>query len=464
MKEGLTLFQTLSEGMSLALRVVLLFVLWNRFVELIPKNGKRARHEIICLAVFLFVVSEIISVFYSGSLPLGRAIFFIMIMGYAAFRMKDSIKETLFSLILYFNFRSLSYFAVDSLTTLIERPVMSKAFLSNDIEVYVGRWINALYVLTHLSFVVMIAGMMLPVLVFVQKRIKMSWSEVLYLSVMNFAGIALTRIMASISILRTDDGAFILNDAKPELLWQFPVIALLLYLGELAAILIWQRYDTFRQQGQLYYAENLEKEAIKKRLAETEDYYGQIRKVRHDMANHLMTIKGLADGDHNEELSRYISGIDADFEAVRLPLSTGSPVTDVVIGDKYRRMEEKHIGCDLAFSYDEDWGIPVYDISIILTNILDNAIEASEHLSEDKRHIDLRLTDKPNVILIRCENTCDPNRSHKHKRKDDYWHGIGLKNVEDIAKRFDGAMDISEGTGTFIISVMMKKRPFTTSD
>ena len=464
MKEGLALFQTLSEGISLALRVGLLFVLWNRFVEMIPKNGKRARHEIICLAVFLFVVSEIISVFYSGSLPFGRAIFFLIVMGYAAFRMKDSIKETLFSLILYFNFRSLSYFSVDSLTTLIERPVMSKALLSNDIEAYVGKWINVLYVLTHLSFVVMIAGMMLPILVLVKKRIKMSWAEVLYLSVMNFAGIALTRIMAGISILKTDDGAFILTDAKPELLWQLPVIALLLYLGELAAILIWQRYDTFRQQGQLYYAENLEKEAIKKRLAETEDYYGQIRKVRHDMANHLMTIKGLADGDHNEELSRYISGIDADFEAVRLPLSTGSPVTDVVIGDKYRRMVEKHIGCDLAFSYNEDWGIPVYDISIILTNILDNAIEASEHLSEVKRHIDLRLTDKPNVILIRCENTCDPNSSHKHTRKDDYWHGIGLKNVEDIAKRFDGAMDISEGKGRFIISVMMKKRPFTTSD
>ena len=410
--------QVLSEIFMPIIDIILLLVLWNIFVPVFPHNHNKIR-------------------------------------------IREHMVETVFSCLLYLNLKHLSYFAVYSLTVPISDHVTDNLTARNDIEAFVARYVDVLYVLTGVLYFAVIALLIIPVGKIVRKRIKMSMWEFAFLSVLNVAGIVLTKIMVRLAIVKTDDGAFILTDEKPELLWQLPLVALLLYIGELSAIYIWQRYDVYREQGQLYYAENLEKEAIKKRLKETEDYYDRVRSVRHEMSNHLMTIRGLANGGHNRELSDYIAKIENEMEPVSLPFSTGNPVTDVVLGDKYRIAKEADIACRFSFNYDDEWQIPVYDISIVLDNILDNAIEAAS--DAEKRYIELDLIEREKIILIRCENS-RTQKTEGDRGKDTYWHGIGLKNVNKIASRYDGAVDIGGDDNRFVISVMMKKIPFATEN
>lgn len=426
MTEGSGIMQTASGILAFILRAGLFLALFNRFVPLCEKSGGRRKIKLLIPPV------------------------------------KEYFFETVFVCLLYYNFRHLSYFAVNSVLSLISDAVMERALISPDIEAFVTKWVGFVYPIAHFLYVITIAALVLPAVLLVKRRIKMNGSEFLYLSVLNIAGIVLTRIMMGLAVISVDDGAVILTEERPSLLWQLPLVGLLLYLGELSAVFIWQRYDFYREKGQLYYAENMEKEAIKKRLGETEEYYDAVRRARHEMANHLVAIRGLADGNHNEKLAEYIAGIEADTEPVRYAFDTGDPVTDVVLSDKFRRASEKKISCDFSFYYDDGWGIAVYDLSIILSNILDNSIEAQTNISEEKRYIALRLTEKERLILIRCENACGEEKTSHHKKPDGLWHGIGLKNVKDIAARYDGAVDISGGSDAFIISVMMKKRPFVT--
>ena len=459
MSGNLAVIQLFFEGLAQMIRVILFFTLWNRFVLLSCPKSRRTKREIVILVMVLIFIGQVFGCLYNETWPLRGIVHFTVIMVYTLWRRREDIRETIFSCFLYLNFRYLSYFAVNSFAELITDQVMDKALEADDIESYVLQWVDILSLIIDLSYVVMIAIMIIPVVILVRKRIKMSWSELAYLSVMNIAGVAITRIMLRISVIKTDDGLFVLVNEKPALLWQLPMVAFLLYLGELSALYIWQRYDDYREQGRLYFAENMEKEAIKKRLKETEDYYGRIRCARHEMANHFMTIKGLADGDHNKELSDYISRISETIEPINLPFSTGNPVTDVVLGDKYRCAADADVQCDFTFSFDIDWGIPVYDISIILSNVLDNAIEAASAVSVpiEKRYIFLRLIEKEKIILIRCENSFDPESQDRVKQKDKMWHGIGLKNIKDIASRYEGGVDTSNDGNTFVISVMMKK-------
>ena len=90
----------------------------------------------------------------------------------------------------------------------------------------------------------------------------------------------------------------------------------------------------------------------------------------------MTNIKGLAEQGNIEALGQYIIEIDKTIKSVELKYHTGNPVTDVVLNDRARKAEDKGIVCSFAFSFDEGWGIPVYDLSIILCNILDNAIKA----------------------------------------------------------------------------------------
>jgi len=126
----------------------------------------------------------------------------------------------------------------------------------------------------------------------------------------------------------------------------------------------------------MVFAGNVERESIQRMLEDTERYYEQVRKARHEMANHLTTIRGLAEQGLILDMKQYISEIDDTIQSVEMRYFTGNPVTDVVINDKYRKAKEKGVLFSSVFSFDESWGIAVYDLSIVLSNILDNALKA----------------------------------------------------------------------------------------
>lgn len=59
--------------------------------------------------------------------------------------------------------------------------------------------------------------------------------------------------------------------------------------------------------------------------------------------------------------------------------------------------------------------------------------------------------------MIQCENGYGMEiREDKHY--DEKWHGIGLKNVEEIADRFDGVVNIKKDEKIYSITVMLKKK------
>lgn len=65
---------------------------------------------------------------------------------------------------------------------------------------------------------------------------KMSWYDVWFLSVLNVAGGLFAEVIINISIVKIKNEVFDLFQVKEELLWKLPLIAVLLFLGELAAI------------------------------------------------------------------------------------------------------------------------------------------------------------------------------------------------------------------------------------
>ena len=121
------------------------------------------------------------------------------------------------------------------------------------------------------------------------------------------------------------------------------MIAVLLFLGELAAITIYQKYRELQREKENYFVEQQQIKAMKLRLEEAENFYGSIRKVRHEMKNHMTNIKGLAARDQYEEIDRYIEKLDATIEELDYKYATGNAVTDVLINDKYKKAIREEI-------------------------------------------------------------------------------------------------------------------------
>ena len=193
-------------------------------------------------------------------------------------------------------------------------------------------------------------------------------------------------------------------------------------------------------------------EAVKKSNVET-------RRTRHDMKNHLIAIRELAQQSRKEELLAYIDSITEQIEAAAPPYRSGNDIADVIIADKHAKAEKR--GLELTVSGDlAGLDIESADLVTILSNLLDNAIEAVSRLydrnlpPEDKR-ISLEFRKNSNFVLILEKNRSitklGTGKIISEKNSPD--HGFGIGNIRRAVKKYGGEFNIScsEEDGLFLV-------------
>ena len=445
--------------LGIVFRNILLIQLWNVFVPVYSSQKnfqKKKKYSVIMLCLVLVISDYLVHIIPVNNVPLWVVSTGTVMLVYTFLYKKDYLIETIFSFGLYVNFRYLCYFIINSLSSYISDILMKDIASANDIESFVRNRVIFIQTFTIILFI----GLLWLEVFFVKKVVrsieKISALECAYLSVLNIAGAVLTGVFMNLAILKSDDNVYILTDEKPELLYLLPALSILIYLAELAVIYVWQKYNMYRKQSEVYFIEASDKENIRKQLEFQEKYYEDVRKVRHEMSGQMMTIRALAEADNISDLKKYIDNLEDTFKTVSIDIRTSSPVTDIVVNDNYRKAVELDIPIDIRFTFDKSWGIAEYDLSIILNNFLDNAIRETSYVDSGFRKITLITTDRDNIIVITCKNTYVPNRI-KEKERRSIWHGLGLKNVEDIAARYEGGLYIDENDGIFTVSVMLKK-------
>lgn len=103
-----------------------------------------------------------------------------------------------------------------------------------------------------------------------------------------------------------------------------------------------------------------------------------------------------------------------------------------------------------------------------MNNLLDNAIEACQKIEKEKRYVRLSLKRKDNFLLLMVENSFDGilqqaedglPRTVKNTELPGILmeHGVGLRNVKELAERYLGAMGIEVKGNVFKVTVMLQK-------
>ena len=134
---------------------------------------------------------------------------------------------------------------------------------------------------------------------------------------------------------------------------------------------------------------------------------------------------------------------------------------NAVINQKAMVCKEKEIPFDVQISGEFEWRNES-NIAILLSNLLDNAIEA-EVKENEKKEMKLKMfTYKESVNIIVenrvAESVLEKNPMLKTTKKKKQNHGIGMESIREIVKQEEGTMDISEEIGWFIIHILLPKR------
>lgn len=296
-----------------------------------------------------------------------------------------------------------------------------------------------------------IMGMgMLVIAVLYEKTIKLRtknmelpvylWGSVLLIPLLSFA------MMLKITMIRRNFG-----ESVTELILGILIInVLIIYL-----------YDALQN----YYKEKADKENLEKlvsgysrQLNIMTESYAQIREIRHDLKHHIFSLTHLIQNNQKAEVLNYIAQMERHICNPEEYASSGNKEIDSILNYFLNEAKESLDQLHVHIGISNELNLNSFYASVVIGNLLENAISASQN-SEEK-YLSIKLIETQNALLIKIENSYDGIISHKNgnlttRKKEKGSHGIGLQSVKRIVTETGGVLETSWDDKHFYISEML---------
>ena len=164
---------------------------------------------------------------------------------------------------------------------------------------------------------------------------------------------------------------------------------------------------------------------------------------KHDMENHFLQMKNLLAESDYSKLSTYLNDCSNYVKTEKRYLNSGNNDIDSILNYKLREIGKLGIEIKTKISLPTELHISVFDLNIVLGNLVDNAVEELKKHKKGKLAIEIKH--KQGVLLIKIENTCFSELKIKDGRVltskgDTVNHGLGLQSVRHTLKKYDGEM------------------------
>ena len=196
--------------------------------------------------------------------------------------------------------------------------------------------------------------------------------------------------------------------------------------------------------------------------------YADNAKLYHDLHNHIEAIyQCLIQGDTKEAV-RYCEDLRTPVRQISQTVWTGDKALDYLISSKMALAGQEQIKTKVNIEYPHNTNIRSVDLTTILGNLLDNALEAAKTAPEGLRFLNLTIRRINAMLIIKVENgygdtPVQENGKLLTSKKDKAFHGWGLKSVQTAADRYDGTIRTDYKDHVFQSVVTLSFQPVKTS-
>lgn len=186
-----------------------------------------------------------------------------------------------------------------------------------------------------------------------------------------------------------------------------------------------------------------------------------MRCLKHDMNNHILKMQDLLVNEKYTELKNYLFDTKQYIDSDNRIIDSGNEFVDSILNYKLNRLYSMNVDSDFDVSIPSSLGISSFDMNVIISNLVDNSLEALELLSDtEEKKISIKISYKQGYVKIVIGNTFDgilPNKVNT-KKQDHINHGIGLKSVERVAEKYGGILKTEIYDKWFEASVLIYEK------
>lgn len=186
---------------------------------------------------------------------------------------------------------------------------------------------------------------------------------------------------------------------------------------------------------------------------------GETRRARHDMRHHFNALSSLAERGEWDTLREYLTNVQQDIPASELNLCDNH-AADSVLSHYGILCKNNDIPFITKLNLPRELPIPEMELCLVLSNLLENALEASLRTNAEKRFISVQAyLHSRSVILLTVENAFDGRINIKSgifqssKRRGD---GVGIESVRHISEKNGGYSRFRYDKGKFRADVMLR--------
>ena len=184
--------------------------------------------------------------------------------------------------------------------------------------------------------------------------------------------------------------------------------------------------------------------------------------LKHNYINDMLAMKSYIEGEEFREASQLIkSRISIISEGEEAISKTGNLFVDSTINNRYFGALNKNVVFHIDIMIPSNLPFRGSDLSLIIGNILDNALEATLQLPVEKRYIKIRMKYERKYLKMIITNSYSGQVKHQKngklltlkKNKDE--HGLGLLAIEEATKKYRGFIDYEMDHNHFVTKVLL---------
>lgn len=187
----------------------------------------------------------------------------------------------------------------------------------------------------------------------------------------------------------------------------------------------------------------------------------RIRRMKHDMKGHTVTLSGLLAAGRTKEALEYLAHVETEMDML-----SGQFCPNLYLNSVFAHYNRKFQDIQAEFRSDLKIGeeeLPYIELCQILSNGLENACDALMEVAPDDREASVQMRYNRDYLLIRIKNRCReglyvekgmlPATSKKGAD-----HGFGLSTIQEAAEKLGGDMLCYTDNGSFVLDVMVRYR------
>ncbi len=199
---------------------------------------------------------------------------------------------------------------------------------------------------------------------------------------------------------------------------------------------------------------------MEKHCAEVENMYRQTRGWRHDYHNHIQTMKAHLAMGNLSGLEQYLNELDEDLTTVDTVIKTGNVMIDAILNSKISLAKVRNIAVDAkALVPKELKTVSEVDLSLIIGNLMDNAMEACTEIEKpEDRFIRIYIDILKGQLYIYIINSAVGRRKRKgsgYESTKGSRHGFGLMRVDKVVEKYKGYLERQDEENVFATEIML---------